>query len=436
MSTIPITPYLEHQADRVESLLAAHRTPGRITGGAVGPRHIFFTLEPAPHIRFASIQSLRVDLALALQVQDVALRTEKGIIYIEFPNPNPTQISLKSMLDEIGSVPFCTALLGLKADGVLTVRLSSPDNPHALISGTTGSGKSTLLQGIAASLAVNNSPRLVTFLAIDPKGRTFSPLAKLPHFTRPPIENPASAAEALHTLLKVMQLRDRDKFRPDYDGPRIVVFIDELADLIMQDATLTHTLTRLVQRGRDAGIHIVAATQHPSAAILHNLMRANFPLRLVGKVVSADDARVASGQAGTNAHLLNGRGDFVAVSGGTTIRFHVPYQKDFAAIVNSISYNPVTSFTPGKVEMREKPRPSTITTTPKQEPGERVAEAVEKLRPQWHTTRTDWHKNKWGLKTQLVRDVWGEDRRYEGSFAEWLEQAVEILETEYVSTLN
>jgi S-DNA-T family DNA segregation ATPase FtsK/SpoIIIE len=81
-------------------------------------------------------------------------------------------------------------------------------------------------------------------------------------------------------------------------------------------------LTRLVQRGREAGLHLVAATQRPSAAILSSVMRANFPLRLVGRVVSAEDARAASGRGGTNAHLLNGRGDFLAVSGGErTLRF-------------------------------------------------------------------------------------------------------------------
>jgi S-DNA-T family DNA segregation ATPase FtsK/SpoIIIE len=100
-----------------------------------------------------------------------------------------------------------------------------------------------------------------------------------------------------------------------------------LADLvILGEAPLSDLLTRLVQRGRQAGVHVIAATQHPSSAILSSVMRANFPLRLVGRVVSANDARVASGRAGTDAHLLNGRGDFLAVSGGENpIRFQVAY---------------------------------------------------------------------------------------------------------------
>ena len=130
-----------------------------------------------------------------------------------------------------------------------------------------------------------------------------------------------------------MPVTTRDAIVSHTDGvqgtsvPRIVIFIDELADLVMQgEAPFADALTRLVQRGRQAGVHVIAATQHPSSAILSSVMRANFPLRLVGRVVSADDARVASGRAGTNAHLLNGRGDFLAVSGGDhPIRFQVAY---------------------------------------------------------------------------------------------------------------
>ena len=86
---------------------------------------------------------------------------------------------------------------------------------------------------------------------------------------------------------------------------------------------MTDTLTRLAQRGREAGIHLIAATQHPSAALLGSVMRANFPLRLVGRVAAAQDALVSSGRGGTDAHLLHGRGDFLAVSGDQLIRFQV-----------------------------------------------------------------------------------------------------------------
>jgi S-DNA-T family DNA segregation ATPase FtsK/SpoIIIE len=334
-----IRPYLEYQADRVEAVLAAHRAPGRVTGGTVGPRHIRFFLNPAPHIRFSAVKKLADDLALAMRVSTLSINREKEGIVLEFSNPNPGPVSLLSLLDEVRPLPAATALLGLTDDGApLLARLSAPEVAHILVSGTTGSGKSVLLQALAVSLALSHHPGVLQMLCIDPKGRTFRALDGIPHLTRPVISEPAEAVEGLRSLVKVMELRDRRGEYPETGTggsvgrgtPRIVVFIDELADLIMQgDRSVEEAITRLAQRGREAGIHLVAATQHPSSAILGSLMRANFPLRLVGRVVSADDARVASGRAGTNAHLLNGRGDFLAVSGGDApIRFQVAYARE------------------------------------------------------------------------------------------------------------
>ncbi len=328
-------PYLEYQADRVEAVLAAHRAPGRITGGTVGPRLIRFFLNPAPNIRFSSIKGLADDLALAMRVPALTIDRGKEGIVLEFSNPNPGPVSLMSLLDEVRPLPVSTALLGLTDDGApLLARLSAPEVAHILVAGTTGSGKSVLLRTMAASLALSHRPDVLRMMCIDPKGRAFRVLEGLPHLTRPPITDLSEAVEALNSLVRMMEVRDRRGEGPDSGvgngAPRIVVFIDELADLIMLgEKSVTESITRLAQRGREAGIHLVAATQHPSSAILSSLMRANFPLRLVGKVVSADDARVASGRAGTNAHLLNGRGDFLAVSGGDApIRFQVAYIAD------------------------------------------------------------------------------------------------------------
>ncbi len=333
-----IRPYLEYQADRVEAVLAAHRAPGRVTGGTVGPRLIRFFLNPAPHIRFAAIKRLADDLALAMQVSTLSVDRGKEGVILEFSNPNPRPVNLLTLLPDVMPMPVATALLGLTDDGApLLARLSAPEVAHVLVSGTTGSGKSALLRTIAASLALTHRADVMQLLCIDPKGRAFRAFDGVPHLKRAPIAATPEAMEALYSLVRVMEVRDRRGEMPSSPGvepgergssvPRIIVFIDELADLVMQGGKpFTEVLTRLVQRGRQAGIHVVAATQHPSSAILSSLMRANFPLRLVGRVVSADDARVASGRAGTNAHLLNGRGDFLAVSGGDTpLRFQVAY---------------------------------------------------------------------------------------------------------------
>ncbi len=327
-----LQPYLEYQADRVEAVLAAHRSPGRVTGGMVGPQLIRFFLNPAPHTRFATIRRLADDLALALRVPNLRIARDADNIVLEFANPDPQSLNLLALLQSVMPLPAATALLGLTEDGVpLLVRLSSPDVAHILVAGTTGSGKSVLMRSMAVSLALAHRPDVLRMVCIDPKNRTFRALAGMPHLSRPPVKDIAEAAEVLGSLVRVMEIRDQRGETPDGAtgavAPRVVVFIDELADLVMQGGfALNEALTRLLQRGREAGIHLIAATQRPSSAVLSGLMRANFPLRLVGRVVSADDARVASGRAGTQAHLLNGHGDFLAVAGGDApLRFQVAY---------------------------------------------------------------------------------------------------------------
>ncbi len=324
--------YLEAQSDRVESVLAAHKAPGRITGGTVGPRLIRFFLDPAPHIRFSAVRNLSDDLALALKVPFLRVGRGKEGIVLEIPNPDPRPVTLLQLLPELEPLPPATALLGLTSDGIpLLARLSSPDVAHILIAGTTGSGKSVLLRTVALSLVLAHPPESLRLLCLDPKGRVFKDFAGTPHLLRPPVVAVEEAIEALRSLLRAMEVRDR---RGEHH-PRIVLLIDEVADLILQGEEhevgeeLTSALTRLAQRGREAGIHLVAATQRPSSALLGGLMRANFPLRLVGKVTSANDARVAAGRGGTDAHLLSGRGDFLAVGGGEdTLRFQAAFVSD------------------------------------------------------------------------------------------------------------
>ena len=126
----------------------------------------------------------------------------------------------------------------------------------------------------------------------------------------------------LRRLVQEMEGRDRHKV----NQPRIVIFIDELADLMLVGGKEVETaLTRLTQRGRGAGLHLVACTQKPTAAVIGSLVKSNFPVRLVGSVTSAEDARVASGLAGTGAERLTGRGDFLLVCKGRWERFQAAY---------------------------------------------------------------------------------------------------------------
>ncbi|MFN3763872.1 MAG: FtsK/SpoIIIE domain-containing protein, partial [Anaerolineae bacterium] len=156
-----------------------------------------------------------------------------------------------------------------------------------------------------------------------------------PHLARPVITDPAEAVEALGSLVRWMELAGSRKSEagsgkpelpatgyrlPAHTGyrlPAVVLVIDELADLLMvAGAEAERPLTRLLQRGREAGIHVVAATQKPTAAVIGSLVKANFPVRVCGKVASPEDARVATGWKGTGAERLLGRGDFIAVAEG------------------------------------------------------------------------------------------------------------------------
>ena len=316
MSQYNLRRYLEGQSDRVEAVLAAHSAPARVTGGTVGPRLIRLFLNPAPHTRVAAHQGLTADLALALKAPALRLgRGDEGVI-LELPNPHPRPVTLLQLLPEIAPLPPLTAVLGLADTGVpLLARLSAPDVAHVLVSGAAGAGKTSLLRTMAVSLALSNPPADLRLLCLG----AYDFLSGAPHLLRPPVVAPREAREALRSLQRALESRDRR----NEDAPAIVLLVDELLDLVAQGATAPLTgLMQLLRRGPELGIHVVAATQRPGAALLNGLLQ-NFPLRIVGKVASAAEARAAAGQYQTAAQLLHGRGDFLAVgrSGGLPLRF-------------------------------------------------------------------------------------------------------------------
>lgn len=315
---------LEYQADRIEAVLAQHKVPGRVTGGTVMPRMIRFQVLPVMGARISAIKNLAEELAVALDAPSVRVARQGAAVAVEVPRDDPQPVRLLPLLRYLREVPPTTAVMGLADDGVpLLIRLSSPDVAHILVAGTTGSGKTALLRTMALSLALRHPHRgELALVLMDPKGRAFSDLAGLPQLARGVVTQMEEAVEALGSLTRLMEQRDQ---RGESE-PRVVVFIDELTDLMMTGgAEAERRLTRLVQRGREAGIHIVAATQKPTAAVIGSLVKANFPVRIVGKVTSPEDARVASGWKGTGAERLLGRGDFIAVAEGQLHRFQAAY---------------------------------------------------------------------------------------------------------------
>ena len=315
---------LNLQADRIEMVLASHRVQARVRGGKITPRSIKFELLTPLGTRVQKVSLLAEELALALGVPHVDVRRRGGYIEIEIPRPDRRPILLERLLQRVKRPPRVTALLGLDDEGVpLLLRVDSPDVAHVLVAGTTGSGKTVLMRIMALTLAQWNRQAHVQLVLIDPKRRGLAPLASLPHVWGGGVfHRPEQVREVLDALLALMERRDH----AGRSWPRLVVFIDELAEVLATGKRhATDVITRLVQRGREAGIHVVAATQKPTASLLGGVMKGNFPVRIVGRVTSADDARVAAGLAGTGAEHLRGHGEFLLVAGGEVVRFQAAY---------------------------------------------------------------------------------------------------------------
>jgi S-DNA-T family DNA segregation ATPase FtsK/SpoIIIE len=175
---------------------------------------------------------------------------------------------------------------------------------------------------MVASLAKFNLQRDLQLALIDPKGRGLVPFDGLPHLLEPVVTRVDQAVVVLNRLVEQMEQRDLE----GRSEPRVVVVLDELADLIQVGGRAVEgAVTRLTQRGREAGIHVVACTQKPAASVIGGLVKSNFPVRLVGSVASPEDAKVATGLAGTGAERLLGQGDFVVVAKGQVTRLQAAY---------------------------------------------------------------------------------------------------------------
>lgn len=315
---------LDLQADRIEMVLASHRVQARVRGGKITPQSVKFELMTPLGTRVQRVSVLAEELALALGVPHVEVRRRGGVIEIEIPRQDRRPIPLERLVSRVKSVPRATALLGVDEDGVpLLLRLDSPDVAHVLVAGTTGSGKTVLMRIMGLTLAMWNRQAHIQLVLIDPKHRGLAPLAPLPHVWGGGVATyPEQIMDRLRALVALMEERDRS----GRSWPRMVVMIDELAEILaVGKRAAADAITRLVQRGREAGVHVVAATQKPTVSVLGSVMKGNFPVRIVGRVTSADDARVAAGLAGTGAEHLRGHGEFMLVAGGQVMRFQAAY---------------------------------------------------------------------------------------------------------------
>jgi S-DNA-T family DNA segregation ATPase FtsK/SpoIIIE len=322
---------LHYQADRIEMVLASHRVPARVTGGTVTPRLVRYQLSTPLGVRVRQVAGLAEEIALSLGASSCRVFRDEGQVQVEVPRAQGQVVPLLDLCRRLaheggqgrGTVPPLTAVLGLDQQGVpLLLRLPSPNVAHALIAGTTGSGKTALARTIVASLALHNSQRALQLVLVDPKGRGLLPFEGLPHLLAPVVTRLEEALPLLQRLVAEMERRDAE----GRSEPRLVLVLDELADLVQVGGRpVEGLLTRLTQRGREAGLHLVACTQKPTAAVIGGLVKSNFPVRLVGSVPSPEDAKVATGLAGTGAERLLWQGDFLVVAQGQVTRMQAAY---------------------------------------------------------------------------------------------------------------
>ncbi len=282
-------------------------------------------------VRISQIAALADDLALALLAQSLRIEAPvpgRSIVGIEVPNPKKALVTLRSVLETPNFArcgkPLCFAV-GLDVAGSAVVA-DLAQMPHLLVAGTTGSGKSIFVKSLAASLVMNNSPQELRLLTIDPKIVELSHFNGLPHLLGPTETDLAQIIRALRWVAHEMDRRyklfatavarnldtynDKQRRRGEETLPRIVVLIDELADLMLSAPEETERLlTRIAQMARATGIHLVVATQRPSTNVVTGLIKANFPARVSFATSSNVDSRVIIDTPG--AESLLGQGDML-----------------------------------------------------------------------------------------------------------------------------
>ncbi len=332
--------------------------PATVIGYRMGPAVTQFAVQPGfikkpgasedddaqqMKVRVAQIANLQKDLALALSAERLRIEAPvpgKPYVGIEVPNATASVVRLKPILEseefQRNGAPLAIALGRDVSGHPLVADLARM--PHLLIAGATGSGKSVCITSLAACLAMNNAPEDLRMIMIDAKMVELLRFNGLPHLygkVETNIERILGVLrwvviemEHRYRLLEAAKARDLEAYNRKQirraDGvtlPRIVVLIDELADLMMSAPDQTeHNLVRLAQMARATGIHLVVATQRPSTDVVTGLIKANFPARLAFAVASGVDSRVILDYTG--AESLLGRGDmlFLNPEQGTPVR--------------------------------------------------------------------------------------------------------------------
>ena len=327
------TDEMRDNSRRLNETLTSFKIEARIINVTRGPSVTRYEVELEKGVRLSKLTSCADDIALSLGATGVRIAAVPGkisVVGIEVPNRAVTTVSLREVIDsaEFTKAKSKSSFAVGKDIGGNAIVGNIAKLPHMLIAGTTGSGKSVCMNSVIISLLYKASPDDVKLIMVDPKMVELGIYNGIPHLLIPVVTDPKKAAGSLQWAVTEMMrryramsdagVRDLESYNAIIDSqedagqhlPQVVVIIDELADLMLVAAKeVEESICRIAQMGRAAGIHLIIATQRPSADVITGLMKANIPSRIAFAVASAMESRIILDTQG--AEKLVGKGDML-----------------------------------------------------------------------------------------------------------------------------
>ena len=335
---------IETSSNLLENVFSDFNIEIKVINVKLGPVVTLFEILPAAGIKINTIINLADDISRSMGVGAVRIAQIYGTQFlgVEVPNTQRETVTIKELLSDNNfknnsfKIPIC---IGKDISGNIEV-IDLSKTPHLLVAGTTGSGKSVFINTLLASILYKFPPEDLRLILIDPKMLELSVYNDIAHLLTPVVTEPKKAIIALKWVCKEMERRyammneENSRSLEAYNLkaleklPFIVVFIDEMADLMMTAGKeVEHYVQRLAQMARACGIHLVMATQRPSVDIITGSIKANFPSRVSFQVASKYDSRTVLGEIG--AEQLLGNGDMLmSKNGGNLIRYQSAFISD------------------------------------------------------------------------------------------------------------
>lgn len=326
--------WIDNKKQELNDALYYFNVPAEVKNVTEGPSVTRFELSVEKGVKVSRITALQDDIKMALAAKDIRIEAPipgTSLVGIEVPNQNPTKVNLRSIIESPkfkNTESKLTVAMGYRINNE-PLLMDIAKTPHALIAGATGSGKSVCINSILMSLLYKNHPEELRLLLIDPKMVELAPYNDLPHLVSPVITDVKAATQSLKWGVEEMEKRYKlfaqyhvrnitafNKKAPyEQRMPKIVIVIDELADLMMMaPQDVEQSIARIAQKARACGIHMLVATQRPSVNVITGLIKANIPTRIAFMVSSNVDSRTILDSGG--AERLLGYGDMLYLGSG------------------------------------------------------------------------------------------------------------------------